>query len=259
MSASRLAEFLEREQVKYTIIPHQSAYTAQDTARVSQVPARELAKTVVVKVDGKLIMAVVPAHLRVDLSLVQAAMGAREADLAAEREFECMFPGCEVGAMPPIGTLYGMDVLVDEGLTDNEEIAFNGGSHAVLVRIGYHDFERLVRPTVARFAVERGEAQPGWRKYREPETEESGGPFVTEKDFERFDVLLQRLDGQIAKTMQELDRLEARRLTDVYTVIPVLVEEGKGFSVLRDTGEERRLLSEKLRQLQQFRRSLSRV
>ena len=68
--------------------------------------------------------------------------------MATEKEFEDMFPECELGAMPPFGNLYGMGVFVEESLAENEEIAFNAGSHTELVRLAYKDFERLAKPKV---------------------------------------------------------------------------------------------------------------
>jgi Ala-tRNA(Pro) deacylase len=104
-----------------------------------------------VKIDGVLAMAVLPASYTVDLSLLQAVTGAKSVMLAKESEFKGRFPECEIGAMPPFGSLYGMDVYVDEGLTKDEKIAFNGGSHYEALQIAYADFERLVKPKVLKF------------------------------------------------------------------------------------------------------------
>jgi Ala-tRNA(Pro) deacylase len=97
-------------------------------------------------------MAVLPASLQVDLSLLKAAAGAKTIALASEPEFKGKFPDCETGAMPPFGNLYGLPVFVEDSLTKDREIAFNAGSHKELVRLPYADFEKLVRPTVAKFA-----------------------------------------------------------------------------------------------------------
>jgi Ala-tRNA(Pro) deacylase len=144
-----LKEFLDSQQVKYVTISHSPAYTAQEIAASAHVRGRELAKTVMVKLDGKMAMVVVPAFLKVDFGLLKKAAGAKEAELASERAFEDMFPECEVGAMPPFGNLYGMDVYVSGSLAEDEEIAFNAGSHTELIRLAYKDFQRLVKPKVA--------------------------------------------------------------------------------------------------------------
>jgi Ala-tRNA(Pro) deacylase len=66
-----------------------------------------------------------------------------------------MPPGCETGAMPPFGNLYGLPVYVDQTLTRDEEIDFNAGSHTELLQLAYADFERLVKPQVTSFGVLR--------------------------------------------------------------------------------------------------------
>ncbi len=153
MSLPKLKEFLDSHNVKYVVISHSVAYTAAGIAALTHIPGRELAKTVIVKVDGALAMAVVSASQQVDLALLKAASGAKTVDLATEDEFKERFPDCEVGAMPPFGNLYGMTVFVDETLSRDKEIAFNGGSHRELVRIAWEDFEKLVQPRLTRLAT----------------------------------------------------------------------------------------------------------
>ena len=107
-----------------------------------------------VKLDGRMAMAVLPASQKVDLEELRQALGARAGrDSPASRRSGIWFPGCEVGAMPPFGNLYGMDVYVADSLAEDEEIAFNAGSHTELIRLAYNDFERLVRPTVLHFGA----------------------------------------------------------------------------------------------------------
>jgi Ala-tRNA(Pro) deacylase len=152
MPLDRLKEFLDTNAVKYVTVKHSPAYTAQEVAALAHVPGQEWAKTVMVKLDGKMAMAVVPASCRVIFDLLKEAAGARTAELATEQEFRDLCPGCEVGAMPPFGNLFGMDVYADEGLAKDPEIAFNAGSHTEMVRLPYADFVRLVKPKVARLA-----------------------------------------------------------------------------------------------------------
>ena len=155
MSINLLRDLLDRQQIKYTIITHSVAYTAQGIAALTHIPGQELAKTVIVNIDGELAMAVLPASCQVDLTALQMATGANAVALAAERDFMHRFPGCETGAMPPFGNLYGMKVYVDERLIDDEEIAFNAGSHRELMRLAYEDFDRMVQPKVLQFALGR--------------------------------------------------------------------------------------------------------
>jgi Ala-tRNA(Pro) deacylase len=151
MPEKKLREFLDDQGIQYRATPHEIAYTARQTATVTHVPNKELAKTVIVKIDGVLAMAVLPASYMVDLSLLRAATGARSVSLAKESEFQNWFPECEIGAMPPFGKLYGMRVYVDESLTKDEHISFNAGSHYELLEISYADFERLVKPRTLKF------------------------------------------------------------------------------------------------------------
>jgi len=155
MSLTRLKEFLDNNHIKYVTISHSLASTAQGIAALTHTPGKELAKTVIVRIDGKLAMAVVPASAHVGLTLLKSTIGARTVEMASETEFRDRFPDCETGAMPPFGNLYGMGVFADESLTHDAEIAFNAGSHRELMRLSWTDFERLAQPQVLRLAVGR--------------------------------------------------------------------------------------------------------
>jgi Ala-tRNA(Pro) deacylase len=152
MPVAKLKEFLDKNRIEYVTISHSPAYTAQTIAAAAHIPGKELAKTVMVKLDGKMAMAVLPASYRVDLDLLRNVSGAKDVGIASEQEFKDLFPGCEVGAMPPFGNLYDMQVFVTESLAEDEEIAFNAGSHTELMKLAYVDFERLVQPTVVKFS-----------------------------------------------------------------------------------------------------------
>jgi Ala-tRNA(Pro) deacylase len=149
---AKLKAFLDLNNIPYIEITHSKAYTAQAIAALAHVPGRELAKTVIVRINDKLAMAVLSASSQIDLEKLRIGTGAYEIRLATEYEFEQRFPDCEVGAMPPFGNLYDMPVYVEEALTRDLEIAFNAGSHKELVRLAYRDFERLVNPVVLRFS-----------------------------------------------------------------------------------------------------------
>jgi Ala-tRNA(Pro) deacylase len=149
----KLKEFLDSHEIKYVVISHSVAYTAQGIAALTHISGKELAKTVIVKIDGALAMAVLPASLHVDLPRLKAVAGAKCAELASEAEFRERFPDCETGAMPPFGNLYDVPVFADESLARDKEIAFNAGSHRELLRLAWEDFVRLVAPKVARFAA----------------------------------------------------------------------------------------------------------
>ena len=146
MPVRMLKEFLDQNKVKYVSIKHSPAFTAQEIAASAHIAGQELAKTVMVKLDGKMAMAVLPASFRVDFDLLKQATGAKKAELASEEEFEKLFPECELGAMPPFGNLYDMEVYVARRLSEDEEISFNAGTHTELVKLAYADFASLVRP-----------------------------------------------------------------------------------------------------------------
>ncbi len=148
MPTQTLKSFLDNNQVKYTIITHSPEYTAQEIAASAHIPGKDLAKTVIVKIDGDFAMAVLPASMHVSLARLKEAAGAGNAEIASEEEFEKLFPDCELGAMPPFGNLYDMPVFAAKELTEDVEIAFSAGTHSELVQLAYRDFDRLVHPTV---------------------------------------------------------------------------------------------------------------
>lgn len=154
MPVRKLKEFLNSQKVKYVSISHSPAFTAMEVAASAHVAGKELAKTVIVKVDGKMAMVVIPATSRVDFDILKRQIGAQHVELAAEREFRDKFPECELGAMPPFGNLYGMQLFVSESLAQEEELAFSAGSHNELIRLKYEDFERLTKPTMVNFLSE---------------------------------------------------------------------------------------------------------
>ena len=153
MPVHTLKKFLDEHHIKYVVISHSPAYTAQEVAASAHVRGKELAKTVMLKVDGHLAMAVLPASRHIDFELLRKAVGARTVGLASEREFKGLFPECEVGAMPPFGNLYGLKTYVADALAEDDTIAFNAGTHTELIRMPYRDFARLVNPMVLEFAA----------------------------------------------------------------------------------------------------------
>src|ERR1035438_4977170 len=133
MPLSKLRKFLDSHHIKYLVTTHSVAYTAQGIAALTHVSGKKLAKTVIVKIDGILAMAVVPASLHLDLDRLRALTGAQRVEIASEREFKDTFPDCETGAMPPFGNLYDMSVYADASLAQNEEFTFSAGTHRELV------------------------------------------------------------------------------------------------------------------------------
>ncbi|MEI7933885.1 MAG: YbaK/EbsC family protein [Chlorobiaceae bacterium] len=153
MPIRKLREFLDSHAVRYFVVSHSPAYTAQEIAAAAHVPGKELAKTVMVTLDGKMAMVVLPASRQLDFELLRKLTATSKVELASEKEFADLFPECEIGAMPPFGNLYGMDVYVSEELEDDDEIAFNAGAHTELLRLSYENYKRLIHPKVAKLSV----------------------------------------------------------------------------------------------------------
>jgi Ala-tRNA(Pro) deacylase len=148
MPTNKLREYLESNDVQYKVIEHALTYTAQETAASAHVPGKQLAKTVMIKIDDRMAMVVIPAPHRVNFDRLKKYIGAEKVELASEREFKEMFPDCEPGAMPPFGNLYGLEVYAAESLADEMEIAFCAGSHTESILLQFKDFERLVEPKI---------------------------------------------------------------------------------------------------------------
>jgi len=152
MPVKKLKAYLDGTNVKYLTIIHSSAFTSQDIAASAHVSGKEFAKTVMIKVNGEMAMAVLPASYHIDFDSLREIFGTKNVTLATEPEFKDLFPDCELGAMPPFGNLYNMAVYVADTLTKNKEIAFNAGSHTELIRLSFADYERLVKPKIFKFS-----------------------------------------------------------------------------------------------------------
>jgi Ala-tRNA(Pro) deacylase len=152
---TKLKDFLDAHHVVYEVRSHQRAFTAQEVAAAQHVRGRELAKVVMLRAGDEYVMAVLPAPHHVDIARLGEATGKHDLRLAADAEFAGRFPGCEPGAMPPFGNLYGVPVWVERSLTQDEEIFFNAGNHEQTVHLVYADFARLVQPRIASFGMGR--------------------------------------------------------------------------------------------------------
>lgn len=149
--STRIRNHLEENHIDFSALKHPSCYTAQGAAAVMHVSGREVAKTVVVQAGKEYYLAVMPASSRIQLEKLSQLIG-HPARIASENEFASLFPDCELGAMPPLGELYGLPVYVDESLIADKEIVFNAGTHRDAVRMQLADFMRLAKPLVCSFA-----------------------------------------------------------------------------------------------------------
>ena len=149
----RLKSYLEENGVDYQVLYHPRVYTAQEVAAAQHVSGKELAKVVMIKVDNELAMMVLPATCMLDMDKLKRIFQGRRVKLAIEEEFQGLFPDCEIGAMPPFGNLYDLQVYVDTALAEHPHIVFQAGSHVETIRLACRDFTNLVQPKVADFAI----------------------------------------------------------------------------------------------------------
>ena len=147
----RLQSYLDSHKIPYQVVNHSIAYTAREAADSLHIPANTFAKVVVIKAEGRYLMAVLPSTWKVDLKRLEEVLECPYVRLATEDELAILFPDCEIGSMPPFGNLYGTPVYVDATLTQDEEIVFDAGSHVGAIKMRYKDFADLVRPQVAEF------------------------------------------------------------------------------------------------------------
>ena len=152
-------EYLKHNSVQYDVIEHAPAFSAHEVAVVSHVPEKDLAKTLVVNIDGKYCMVVTPADHRLNDHLLHTVLKAKHVHLASEEDLQQLFPDCEIGAMPPFGNLYALPVYVDKSLADDDMIVFNACSHTRSIRLKMYDYLRLVKPVIAEFSQSRFEIQ----------------------------------------------------------------------------------------------------
>lgn len=146
MPLNKLKEFLDSHHIRYTAINHAPAYTAQEVAQSAHIPGQEMIKSVILKIDGNMKMIVLPATEKVDFELIRNLTHAHKVELASEYEFNSRFPDCELGAMPPFGNLFGMDVLMADSLNKLDEMAFNAGTHTEILKSHIKDFVKYVKP-----------------------------------------------------------------------------------------------------------------
>ena len=149
----RLEQYLHENGVSFEVVAHRQVFTMPEVAAALHVPGKQVAKVVMAKADGTMVMLVISAPARVDFRKVRALLGAKDVSLAKEGEFASLFADCATGAMPPFGDLYGVPVYVDQGLAQEANIVFRVGTHRHTMKIAYADFSRLAQPTLAEIAM----------------------------------------------------------------------------------------------------------
>jgi Ala-tRNA(Pro) deacylase len=148
----KLDQFLADRHIPFERFPHEPAYTAGRIAERLHVPGQEVAKTVLLRAPHGYALAVLPATHRIDLDRVRQALGEDSVEMASEQEMEQVFADCERGAMPPFGSLYRVRTVVDEALTADDRIVFDGQNHEEAIRMRYRDFAALEHPKIGHFA-----------------------------------------------------------------------------------------------------------
>lgn len=148
-------EFLTKQGVDFEVIPHVDTYDAQHMAHEIHVSGHQVAKTVLVRANGgyRYFVALLPASSKIDFGLLGAVLGHSHVELATEVELAEHCPDCEVGALPPFGSFYGMQTIMDRSLQDHEWLVFEGNTHRESIRMRTADFIRLESPLIADFAV----------------------------------------------------------------------------------------------------------
>lgn len=153
MPSKRLRNFLDSNKAHYQTINHPIAFSALELSEITHIPGNHLAKSVIVKTPTKMLMCVVRANDVVDIELLKKALDQKDISLATEQEFAREFPDCEVGAMPPFGNLYEMDVYVSDDLAKDKEIFFNAGNHSEVIKLSYKEYNELVHPKIVRITA----------------------------------------------------------------------------------------------------------
>lgn len=148
-----ISDFLQQEKVAFDLIPHQDTYNAQSMAQTLHVSGHHVAKTVLLRANGgrSYVVAVLPASRSIDLQLASQLLGGCDLELASEMEIAEHCPDCELGALPPFGSYYGMLTLVDASLDEDEEILFEGNTHHETIRMLFHDFRQIEEPVIGHF------------------------------------------------------------------------------------------------------------
>ncbi len=150
MIAKKLKEILDNRKMKYSIIKHPEVFTTQEASEAAHLSSHAMAKSVIVKLDDELVMTVLPANKKINLEKLRDDQDAKIAELAAEDEFKFKFPDCELGAIPPFGNLYGMELYVDESLKGHKELGFCAGTHHEILKMNYKDYEKITKPIYAK-------------------------------------------------------------------------------------------------------------
>jgi Ala-tRNA(Pro) deacylase len=156
-----IKQYLFHHFVRYTRKTHPVAYTSQEIAEVDHIPGREFAKTVVIRADERMILAVLPGDYVINLEILRKQVGCDKLMVVPEKDFINKFPECHPGAMPPFGKLFGLPLYCDSTLAKQAEIEFNAGTHVDTIRMTFPSFVALEDPIMVRFSQKRAAPRIG--------------------------------------------------------------------------------------------------
>jgi len=156
-----LTKYLREQRVDFSVLEHDDTYDSQHLAQAVHVPGRSVAKTVLVRMDHgyRFAVAVLPATHLVNLETLSRMLGGAHTELATEYDIGQRCPDCECGSLPPFGTMYDMETLLDESLLEAEQLVFEGNTHHEAIRISAVDFLRIESPLIGSFAERRQHAK----------------------------------------------------------------------------------------------------
>jgi Ala-tRNA(Pro) deacylase len=142
----RLSSFLEQHGTRYEICAHGKSRCSAETARRAGIPPHALAKSVIVEDDGGCVLAVVPSDRLVKLGELSRLLGRRHLHLADEERLGELFAGCERGAVPAFGMVWGIETVVDDEVEACPVVYVESGDHEQLLRLPHDEFHALMAP-----------------------------------------------------------------------------------------------------------------
>jgi Ala-tRNA(Pro) deacylase len=140
--APTLQKYMDDRWIRYDLVPHEPTLSALGSAHAGPIPSDRLAKAVVLNDNGRYKLAVLPASHHLRLSDLRMELG-HEVHLATEPEAANVFRDCALGAVPAVGACYGLDVIIDDSIGQQQELYFEGGDHATLIHVNRTEFARL--------------------------------------------------------------------------------------------------------------------
>ena len=146
--AKPIEKYLKNAKIKYQIIPHKTVFTVYDLAQTLKVKLDQVVKTLLVKVDQKYVLVVMPAHYRMDFGKLKKLLKAKKVDIAKEKDMQTKFK-TKPGAMTAFGPLHKLEVVADKSLNKTKEALFSAGSFTDSVRLKVKDYFSMVEPKVA--------------------------------------------------------------------------------------------------------------